>query len=1217
MKNKLLVLLVAIITGFGIVRAESIDLLDSTVTVNESSVFGHSKTVYQYNNKGSLIRQTRIYATWSKWKVGVPMIMNRRAVFVYDDEGHEIDLYYSSLDTATGKWTDDHRYLYDEWHNRTYSVGKWNADSTALLSGVRYFYDSNHFLIGNESFDTWNGVEVVTDKYFYTNNANGYKISMYGQFRPDSAYDGDYKSDPEKFNQSGWKNVDSAYYERNAAGQSIRETFFRWDESNNQWLKDGYQDFTYDAQGHLLTDTVFARDFETNIIIYNNMTVREYDSYGNLTRTTTYSPVVSEGETQWQVNDVSVNEYTYNEKGLITLKRSHTDYNDGAEPNYSTTTYYYSHYDLDENGNIVPEPCLIASGTCGDNLTWELSCDSVLTISGSGAMTSAPWIKSYKTAIKNAIIEDGVTNVYWAAFYYCSNLKSVTIGNSVTQIEGYAFYECTGLTSVTIPNKVIGIGNSAFSGCRGLTTISLPNSLTTIEDWAFSNCRVLTSVTIPQNVDSIGQAAFGGCFSLIEINVVSENSHFCSVDGVVFNKAMTTLVQYPGGVQGDYIIPNSVTAVAWGAFWNCPNMTGIKIPSGVTSLGERGFTACKGLTSITCEAVTPPTCGTEEFYGVDKSIPVYVPAESVNAYKSASYWNEFTNIQPICETIETEETIYLCSGTTLMWYGMSYSGSGDYTQTLVTIHGCDSIVTLHLIELPLLTGDTTAFITKGSSFIWHGVSFTAENTPATHAYISKNTPECDSIVTLHIIEIEDPAPCLIASGTCGENLTWELDCEGVLTISGTGEMTNYEDESPALWYEHKESISAVVIKNGITSIGDRAFYVCRNLTSVEIPNSITSIGYMAFSTCTSLTSVTIPNSITSIGDYAFCGCSGLTSITNHATTPQIIDANVFGGIVYDWGSDASWDVDKSIPLYVPGQSIDLYKAANGWKDFFNILPIQGTEVPEYPVIFLNYNSDVLSEQSVAHNSAAVAPEVPEREGYIFKGWNVDISHITVRTFAIALYDKVGVEVTYKAEDGETIFSEHADLHLPAAPIIAGKSFKGWLTESADSENGIVLRATYTFDNPTTHDDVTITPSSNSAYVIFPFITGALTYQLVIRDLFGNVVCKIMFSATGHLLGIAFAPSRNRESQQATQTTGFNFTVEGLDANTTYEYEFVANDDTDEVIETLSGSFTTTAEVPTDNEQVNSPSAARKYLDDGHLMIDANSHIFNTQGKMIK
>ena len=926
MKNKLLVLLVAIITGFGIVRAESIDLLDSTVTVNESSVFGHSKTVYQYNSKGSLIRQTRIYATWSKWKVGMPMIMNRRAVFVYDDEGHEIDLYYSSLDTATGKWTDDHRYLYDEWHNRTYSVGKWNADSTALLSGVRYFYDSNHFLIGNESFDTWNGVEVVTDKYFYTNDANGYKISMYGQFRPDSAYDGDYKSDPEKFNQSGWKNVDSAYYERNAAGQSIRETFFRWDESNNQWLKDGYQDFTYDAQGHLLTDTVFARDFETNIITYNNMTVREYDSYGNLTRTTTYSPVVSEGETQWQVNDVSVNEYTYNEKGLITLKRSHTDYNDGAEPNYSTTTYYYSHYDLDENGNIVPDPCLIASGTCGaqgDNLTWELSCDSILTISGTGEMAN------YSNAL----------SVPW--YSYNSSIQYVVIGNNVTSIGERAFNNCSGLTSVTIPNSVTSIGYQAFYVCTGLTSVTIPGSVISVGDYAFYKCSGLTSLTIEEGVKSLGLNTFSRCSSLTEVT-----------------------------------IPESVTTLGIGAT----------------------FQYCTVLTKV--------------------------------------QWNALNCV------IETNE-------------------NGRY------------------------------FIT-----------FTDDKNINTFAF------------------------------------------------------------------------------------GDNVEFIPPYICGAGLPE---------------LKKVDLSSSVTNIGEGAFLNCTGLTSITCEAVTPPALDNYVFYG------------VDKSIPLYVPSASIAAYKATAGWKDFTNIQPIEGT----FPVTFLDYNGEVLSEQNVAYNQAATAPEVPAREGYTFSGWSTNIEHIVARTFAIALYDKIGGTLTYLSEEGDVIATENVDLHLPAAPIIAGKSFKGWLTESADSENGIVLRATYTFDNPNTHDDVTITPSSNSAYVIFPFITGALTYQLVIRDLFGNVVCKIMFSATGHLLGIAFAPSRNRESQQATQTTGFNFTVEGLDANTTYEYEFVANDDTDEVIETLSGSFTTTAEVPTDNEQVNNPSAVRKYLEDGHLMIDANSHIFNTQGKMIK
>lgn len=1008
MKNKLLVLLVAIITGFGIVRAESIDLLDSTVTVNESSVFGHSKTVYQYNSKGSLIRQTRIYATWSKWKVGVPMIMNRKAVFVYDDEGHEIDLYYSSLDTATGKWTDDHRYLYDEWHNRTYSVGKWNADSTALLSGVRYFYDSNHFLIGNESFDTWNGVEVVTDKYFYTNDANGYKISMYGQFRPDSAYDGDYKSDPDKFNQSGWKNVDSAYYERNAAGQSIRETFFRWDESNNQWLKDGYQDFTYDAQGHLLTDTVFARDFETNIITYNNMTVREYDSYGNLTRTTTYSPVVSESETQWQVNDVSVNEYTYNEKGLISLKHSHTDYNDGAEPNYSTTTYYYSHYDLDENGNIVPEPCLIASGTCGDNLTWELSCDSVLTISGSGAMTSAPWIKSYKTAIKNAIIEDGVTNIYGYAFYYCSNLESVTIGNGVTQIEEYAFYKCTALESVQLPKNIQSIGNYAYAYCSSLTSIVLPNSVTTMGDEVFCMCTSLASASLSENLTKISMGTFDGCTALSSI-----------------------------------IVPEGVQMIEARAFYQCKSLVSIEIPSTVTFIDGVAFSLPisfeTALKTFTCHAILPPSLGNNVFEYLEPGanlIRLYVPGASLEAYKAADQWKEFEIILPIpgtepCESDNTIRTISACSG---YWFNDEWlEQSGIYHDTLLNHLGCDSIIELHL---------------------------------TIHSSYGGGVPS-DLIDTITIVK-GDP----------------------------------------------------VIISNGITIYPTETGYQNDTMRTIY-------------------------------------GCDSI--VTHYIIVTE----------------------------------------------------------PKFPVIFLDYNSNVLSEQNVEYNQAAKAPEVPAREGYTFAGWNVDIEHIVAPTYAIALYDKIGGNVTYLSEEGDVIATENVDLHLPAAPIIAGKSFKGWLTESADSESGIVFRATYTSDNPTTHDDVTITPSSNSAAVIFPFITGALSYQLVIRDLFGNVVCKIMFSATGHLLGIAFAPSRNRESQQATQTTGFNFTVEGLDANTTYEYEFVANDDTDEVIETLSGSFTTKAENPTDNEQVNSPSAVRKYLEDGHLMIDANSHIFDTQGKIIK
>ena len=268
-------------------------------------------------------------------------------------------------------------------------------------------------------------------------------------------------------------------------------------------------------------------------------------------------------------------------------------------------------------------------------------------------------------------------------------------------------------------------------------------------------------------------------------------------------------------------------------------------------------------------------------------------------------------------------------------------------------------------------------------------------------------------------------------------------------------------------------------------------------------------------------------------------------------------------------------------------------------------------------MLLDYDGKLLSKQSVAYNHAAEAPEVPAREGYTFTGWTTDIEHIVDTTYAIAVYDKIGGTVIYKAEDGEIIGSENVDLHLPAAPMISGKTFAGWLTESVDSESGIVLRATYTTDNPTTHDDVSVVPGSTTAAVNFPYITGALTYELVIRDLFGHVVCKILFNSTGHLLGIALAPGRDRSAAPA-QTDGFNFTVEGLDPNTTYNYEFVAHDDTDEVIETLSGSFTTTDDTPTGVENAQSNHAqCKKVLRDDHVYILRGEKVYTITGQTVR
>ena len=129
------------------------------------------------------------------------------------------------------------------------------------------------------------------------------------------------------------------------------------------------------------------------------------------------------------------------------------------------------------------------------------------------------------------------------------------------------------------------------------------------------------------------------------------------------------------------------------------------------------------------------------------------------------------------------------------------------------------------------------------------------------------------------------------SGSCGENLTWTLNTDGLLTISGTGEMKDYIN---APWNGLVDKINCVVIRNGVTSIGDGAFKGCTGLTSVTIPDSVTSIGDSAFFDCTGLTSITIPDSVTSIGSHAFHGCTGLTSITIPDSVTWIYGGTFYG-----------------------------------------------------------------------------------------------------------------------------------------------------------------------------------------------------------------------------------------------------------------------------------------------------------------------------------
>ncbi|MCL2649463.1 MAG: leucine-rich repeat protein [Candidatus Azobacteroides sp.] len=227
------------------------------------------------------------------------------------------------------------------------------------------------------------------------------------------------------------------------------------------------------------------------------------------------------------------------------------------------------------------EANIIASGTTGE-CKWTLTEDSILIISGNGSMADyesmetnykgemSPWM-NYERLIVNIVIEQGVTSIGNNAFHYLRRTRQITI-----------------------PNSIKTIGDGAFWICGSLTSIDIPNSVTSIGRWAFSNCG-LTTVDIPANVTSIGSGAFHG---LTAINVAKENKAYASEEGVLFNKARDTLIQYPSAKQAtEYRVPNSVISIGEEAFSYCKALTEIEIRS-VKNISNWAFCGSEALTNI-------------------------------------------------------------------------------------------------------------------------------------------------------------------------------------------------------------------------------------------------------------------------------------------------------------------------------------------------------------------------------------------------------------------------------------------------------------------------------------------------------------------------------------------------------------------------------------------------------------------------------------------
>ena len=578
-------------------------------------------------------------------------------------------------------------------------------------------------------------------------------------------------------------------------------------------------------------------------------------------------------------------------------------------------------------------PDVIASGSCGANVTWTLTADGTLSLNGTGSMTDyanayAPW-HDLADQIDTVVMSEGITNIgqsafmdcvnltsvtipdtvrliWYGAFWNCSSLKSIDIPESVYMIRERAFMNCTSLEQIELPDGISRIWEYAFYGCTGLTSVKLPSSLTRIDMYAFENCTSLAEVNLPESLTIIESCAFKNCDSLIEIiipaietlgNNVFENCDVLTKAAFSKGLARVSAELFKDCASLDTIlIPDSVTEIGHGAFMGCQSLEMFHIPEAVTAIGYNAFSDCIALR----ELVIPDsvkTIGASALENCDGITTVYIPDSVVSMGNAVfKYCSELTEVRlPGGLTEIGQEMFYYCvklrsveipSGVSSIGYrafcncqnlmelilpnSLTYIGPYAFSK-------CCALDQLVIPEGVTKIDNYAFFQAKIASVFFMG---DAPNfgTEIFREFSGKVYYPIGNVTWTE--EVMDSSAKWFAGnyGYCGKEAYWTLDEEGVLRISGVGRMTDYAYKSQMPWYAVREDISKVVIKDGIINIGNFAFYGMPNLQSVDIADGLTQIGDYAFKNCANLHDVVLPETLSQLGDSAFYACTSLTSI---------------------------------------------------------------------------------------------------------------------------------------------------------------------------------------------------------------------------------------------------------------------------------------------------------------------------------------------------
>jgi len=540
-------------------------------------------------------------------------------------------------------------------------------------------------------------------------------------------------------------------------------------------------------------------------------------------------------------------------------------------------------------------------------------------------------------------IPTGVTNIGSEGFGFCFALTNLTIPSSVTSIGPDVVINCTNLLAIdvaagnpsfssvggvlfdknettlldfptgltgtyAIPAGVTTIGVDAFILCDGLTNVTMPPSVTTLDDSAFGDCAGLTSLTLGAGVNYFSTSAFAGCVNLTAINVDPSNSYLSSLDGVVFNKTQTTLMQFPPGFTGGYTTPASVTSIAGYAFSDC-KLTDVTITGNVTTIGFLAFQGCGSLTNVIMdEGVT--TIGETAFGDCPKLATVTIPATVTALPIYAFVYSGLTAVyfqgnEPLTDPnafFGDTATIYYLAGTS--GWGPTLDGLTTVIEDAPTPNGALEVTILPPgaaaagaqwqvdAGVPQPSGATVLGLSVGE----HTVSFISVGGWAapSNELVSVSADVTNTATGTYTEEAAPASDFTYVTNAGSITITGYVGPGGLVNIPSI--ITGLPVGSIGMQaFANINSITAVTIPNSVTNLGQYAFSGCLDMVDITISAGVSNIQAGTFEDCFSLSEVTFEGAVTNIDDYAFSSCHNLTSLPIPDTVINIGQYCFFGG----------------------------------------------------------------------------------------------------------------------------------------------------------------------------------------------------------------------------------------------------------------------------------------------------------------------------------